>query len=267
MHQGNLFVTRKAPDRVDFASWPPRFQRAALSRGILYGFIKRDYRRVAEVHFEAGYVPRCTRSRISRRRSGDRRADPFPHRRSDFHGQALDPAFEITGLFDMKTRIELVLLQKTCRRRRRGPHARSKTRCVDNVERWLAPGSSRILAPLEIAGCGRAAATLARFASNLPGVLLRGENIVNQLEAWPKTVSSYPNRRCRKSAKRKRVVPLGHIALCSLRRSSVDAVSLTAKRFAAAVISCHSHLPPSMAQTISKSGRRDEGARSWLSPH
>ena len=29
---------------------------------------------------------------------------------------------------------------------------------------------------------GRAASTLARFASNLPLVLLRGENIVNQLE-------------------------------------------------------------------------------------
>jgi len=25
---------------------------------ILYGFIKRDYRRVAEVHFRGGYVPR-----------------------------------------------------------------------------------------------------------------------------------------------------------------------------------------------------------------
>jgi predicted unusual protein kinase regulating ubiquinone biosynthesis (AarF/ABC1/UbiB family) len=36
---------------------------------ILYGFITRDYRRVAEVHFEAGYVPRTIRSMISPRRS------------------------------------------------------------------------------------------------------------------------------------------------------------------------------------------------------
>ena len=28
---------------------------------ILYGFIRRDYRRVAEVHFEAGYVPAAHR--------------------------------------------------------------------------------------------------------------------------------------------------------------------------------------------------------------
>jgi len=36
---------------------------------ILLGFITRDYRRVAEVHFEAGYVPRITRWKISRKPS------------------------------------------------------------------------------------------------------------------------------------------------------------------------------------------------------
>ena len=54
---------------------------------ILYGFITRDYRRVAEVHFEAGYVPRT--HNVASLRAGDprhRRADPRPAGRDHLHG-------------------------------------------------------------------------------------------------------------------------------------------------------------------------------------
>ena len=49
-------------------------------------------------------------------RPGDprrRRADPRPHRRPDLDGQAADAAVRGHGLFDMSTRLELVMLQKT----------------------------------------------------------------------------------------------------------------------------------------------------------
>jgi ubiquinone biosynthesis protein len=47
------------------------------------------------------------------------------------------------------------------------------------VSAWI----EQNLGPIgKLQDAGRAAATLARFASNLPLVLLRGENIVNQLE-------------------------------------------------------------------------------------
>ena len=60
MHQGNLFVDANGHlVVVDFGIM------GRLSEGdrlflaeILYGFITRDYTRVSQVHFDAGYVPR-----------------------------------------------------------------------------------------------------------------------------------------------------------------------------------------------------------------
>ncbi len=81
---------------------------------ILFGFIRRDYARVAEVHFEAGYVPRVHRTEDfaqAMRAIGE----PIHARTSDQISMArlLTLLFEVTALFDMQTRLELVMLQKT----------------------------------------------------------------------------------------------------------------------------------------------------------
>ena len=72
MHQGNLFVDAAGDIvAVDFGIMGRlgKAERRFLAE-ILFGFIRRDYRRIAEVHFEAGYVPgERTRSTISPRRS------------------------------------------------------------------------------------------------------------------------------------------------------------------------------------------------------
>ncbi len=81
---------------------------------ILMGFIRRDYVRVAEVHFEAGYVPR------------DRDIDEFalalravgePISGMDANqismARLLSYLFEVTQRFGMETRTELILLQRT----------------------------------------------------------------------------------------------------------------------------------------------------------
>jgi len=81
---------------------------------ILFGFIQRDYHRVAEVHFEAGYVP------------GDRDVDQFAQAlravgepifgMDASHismGRLLSYLFEVTERFGMETRTELILLQRT----------------------------------------------------------------------------------------------------------------------------------------------------------
>ena len=81
---------------------------------IIYGFIKRDYTRVAEVHFEAGYVPR------------DRDIDAFARALRAVGepifgmdatrismGNLLSYLFEVTERFGMETRTELILLQRT----------------------------------------------------------------------------------------------------------------------------------------------------------
>ncbi|MBL4647235.1 MAG: ubiquinone biosynthesis protein UbiB, partial [Rhizobiales bacterium] len=81
---------------------------------ILYGFVKRDYLRVAQVHFEAGYVPA--------HHSIEDFAQALRAVGEPIHGQSADDIsmasllgllFEITELFDMETRTELIMLQKT----------------------------------------------------------------------------------------------------------------------------------------------------------
>jgi ubiquinone biosynthesis protein len=116
MHQGNLFVDDDgmivAVD-LGITGRLKRKERRFLAE-ILFGFITRDYRRVAEVHFEAGYVP------------GHHDIDSFAQAiraiGEPIHGQPAETIsmaklltllFEVTELFDMATRPELLMLQKT----------------------------------------------------------------------------------------------------------------------------------------------------------
>ena len=116
MHQGNFFVDAAGTIvAIDFGIMGRlgRKERRFLAE-ILYGFISRDYRRVAEVHFEAGYVPR--------RHAVDDFAQAIRAIGEPIHGQKasdismarlLTLLFEVTEIFDMETRPELLLLQKT----------------------------------------------------------------------------------------------------------------------------------------------------------
>ena len=102
MHQGNFFVDNEGRIvAVDFGIMGRlgRKERRFLAE-ILYGFIRRDYARVAEVHFEAGYVPHVYRVRGFRAGApGYRRTDPLPNRRSDLDGQAAYPLVRNHGPF------------------------------------------------------------------------------------------------------------------------------------------------------------------------
>lgn len=116
MHPGNLFVddqsTIVAVD-LGIAGRLGKPERRYLAE-ILYGFITRNYRRVAEVHFEAGYVPD--------HHDVDSFAQAIRAIGEPIHGQNADKVsmarlltllFEVTELFDMKTQPQLLLLQKT----------------------------------------------------------------------------------------------------------------------------------------------------------
>jgi ubiquinone biosynthesis protein len=116
LHEGNLFVAPPATlTAVDFGiiGRLGRNERRYLAE-ILYGFLERDYRKVAQSHFDAGYVPG--------RHSVDAFAQAlravgepiFGRTAQDVSmGNVLAQLFEITALFDMRLRPELVLLQKT----------------------------------------------------------------------------------------------------------------------------------------------------------
>ena len=116
MHQGNLFIE---PDgkvaAVDFGIMGRLGvpERRFLAE-ILFGFITRNYQRVAEVHFEAGYVPSNQEIDVF---SQAIRAIGEP-----IHGQnasdismarLLTLLFEVTDLFNMQTQTQLLMLQKT----------------------------------------------------------------------------------------------------------------------------------------------------------
>ncbi|MCP5037088.1 MAG: 2-polyprenylphenol 6-hydroxylase [Rhodobacteraceae bacterium] len=116
MHQGNLkFAANGDIIALDFGIMGrlDEYTRRVYAE-ILYGFIKRDYRRVAEVHFEAGYVP------------ADRDVDDFARALRAVGepifgmdatqismGRLLNYLFEVTERFGMETRTELILLQRT----------------------------------------------------------------------------------------------------------------------------------------------------------
>lgn len=116
MHPGNLFADRKTGQviAVDFGIMGrvSRTERRFLA-DIIYGFIIRDYRTIAQRHFDIGYVPK-TQSvddfALALRSIGE----PLQGRRANDISMAkvLGQLFTTTELFDMQTRPELILLQK-----------------------------------------------------------------------------------------------------------------------------------------------------------
>lgn len=116
MHQGNLFVDAEghivAVD-MGIVGRLGRKERRFLAE-ILFGFITRDYVRVANVHFEAGYVP-SHHDVASFAQAIRAIGEPIHGQPAETISMAklLTLLFEVTELFDMETRTELVMLQKT----------------------------------------------------------------------------------------------------------------------------------------------------------
>jgi len=116
LHEGNLFVAPPARiTAVDFGiiGRLGGAERRYLAE-ILWGFLQRDYEQVARVHFEAGYVP-ATHSVSAFAQALRAVGEPiFGRAAKDVPmSRVLTQLFEITALFDMRLRPELVLLQKT----------------------------------------------------------------------------------------------------------------------------------------------------------
>jgi ubiquinone biosynthesis protein len=145
MHEGNLMYGK------DGKLWIVDFgimgrigmkERRYLAE-ILYGFLRRDYRRVAEVHQEAGYVPeKFTVEEFAQalRAIGE----PIFGKTADgiSMSRLLLQLFDVTHMFGMHLRPELVLLQKTMVQvegvaRALDPHHDMWTAARPIVERWV----------------------------------------------------------------------------------------------------------------------------------
>jgi ubiquinone biosynthesis protein len=152
---------------------------------ILLGFITRNYRRVAEVHFEAGYVP--SHHSVENFAQAIRAiGEPIHNRTAEEISMArlLTLLLEVTGLFDMRTRPELILLQKTMV-------------VVEGVARTFNPRLDiwRVAEPvvrewieLNLGPVGRlqsaasGAGELARVLTGLPTIAARAVALLEQLE-------------------------------------------------------------------------------------
>ena len=176
MHQGNLKI---APEgtlvALDFGIMGriDEYTRRVYAE-ILFGFIRKDYRRVAEVHFEAGYVP------------ADRDVDEFaralravgePIFGMDASrismGRLFNYLFEVTERFGMETRTELILLQRTMVvvegvSRSLNPNINIWTVSQPIVEGYISEnlGPKAILRDL-----GRTLRVLSRFGPKLPQIV------------------------------------------------------------------------------------------------
>ncbi|MBQ4825543.1 2-polyprenylphenol 6-hydroxylase [Leisingera sp. HS039] len=116
MHQGNMKVAANGDIiAYDFGIMGhiDEYTRRVYAE-ILYGFIKRDYKRVAEVHFEAGYVS-ASHDVDEFARALRAVGEPiFGMDASQISmGRLLNYLFEVTERFGMETRTELILLQRT----------------------------------------------------------------------------------------------------------------------------------------------------------
>lgn len=116
LHEGNLFCHAPAElTAIDFGivgRLGPSERRYLAE--ILWGFISRDYERIARVHFEAGYVP-PEHSVEAFAQALRAVGEPVIGKQASqvSMGRLLGQLFEITDLFDMHLRPELILLQKT----------------------------------------------------------------------------------------------------------------------------------------------------------
>lgn len=120
MHPGNIFVSRSHPWQpqyiaIDFGivgSLNPEDQ-DYLARNLL-AFFKRDYRRVAQLHIDSGWVPEGTR--VNEFEAAIRSVcEPIFERplKDISFGQLLLRLFQTARRFNMEIQPQLVLLQKT----------------------------------------------------------------------------------------------------------------------------------------------------------
>ena len=176
MHQGNLFADSKGKlIAVDFGIMgrlSPK-DRMFLAE-ILHGFIHRNYLRISQVHFDAGYIP-AHQSVETFAQALRAIGEPIMGRDAEDISMArlLGQLLQVTEQFDMVTQPQLILLQKTMVvvegvARNLNPNLNMWISARPVVEEWM----RRRLGPegrLQMAA--DSAASLGRIAVNLPEIV------------------------------------------------------------------------------------------------
>ncbi len=188
MHQGNLFVDKAGTVvAVDFGIMGRLGMRERrFLAEILHGLITRDYTRAAEVHFWAGYVPPHHPVEVfaqALRAIGE----PIHGKTASEISMAdlLGQLFAYTDVFDMETRPELILLQKSMVivegvARGLNPSLNMWVAAEPIAKEWIETNLS-VMGRLRDAGDG--ATMLAKLAGDLPVVLASAERAFGALGA------------------------------------------------------------------------------------
>lgn len=188
MHPGNLFVDDQGRIvAVDFGIMGRLgMKERRFLAAILYGFLNRDYRRVAEVHFEAGYVPR--KHSVAQFAQALRAiGEPIMDRPASeiSMAQLLGQLFQYTEVFDMQTRPELLLLQKTMVvvegvGRTLDPELNMWVVSEPVVKEWM----EKTLGPgAQFEAAAQGAASVGRFMGDIPKLLGQAERTAEALSA------------------------------------------------------------------------------------
>ncbi|GAB4362890.1 MAG: 2-polyprenylphenol 6-hydroxylase [Oricola sp.] len=227
MHPGNLFVDAEgnivAVD-LGIAGRIGLKERRFLAE-ILYGFIRRDFQRVARVHFEAGYVPP--------NQDVEAFAQAIRAIGEPIHGQPAETIsmanlltllFEVTDIFEMQTRPELLLLQKTMvvvegNARALNPRFNmwkaSEPVVGDWIARNLGPAAVLTDAKAGLESLGRLARSLPELADRTEKLSLEIEEMANSgMKLAPGTVEAIGKAEARES--RSGRIALWVIALAAL---------------------------------------------------
>ncbi len=116
MHQGNIFIDDNGhivPIDFGIMGRLDKMSKRFLAE-ILFGFIQRDYKKVAEVHLIAGLVPKNIQIDEFAQALRSIGEPIFGHSVKDISGgKLLKQLFDITEKFNMQTQPQLLLLQKT----------------------------------------------------------------------------------------------------------------------------------------------------------
>ena len=145
MHQGNIFIDNNGhivPIDFGIMGRLDKMSKRFLAE-ILFGFIQRDYRKVAEVHLIAGLVPKNVPIDDLAQALRSIGEPIFGQTVKDISGgKLLKQLFDVTEKFNMQTQPQLLMLQKTMVvvegvARKLNPNTNIWTTSKPVLENWL----------------------------------------------------------------------------------------------------------------------------------
>ncbi len=229
MHQGNLLVDPSGQIvAVDFGIMGrlgPKERRFLAE--ILHGLITRDYTRASQAHFEAGYVP-PHHSVATFAQALRAIGEPIHGRTADQISMAdlLGQLFAYTEVFDMETRPELIMLQKSMVivegvARSLDPELNLWSAAEPVARAWMEDN----LGPAGLLKDARdGAGDMGKFLSGVPSLLAQAENTALALGDMARsgialdeaTIARLANAQSRADRPRTLAIWLGALALIAL---------------------------------------------------